>query len=73
MGCDYRKDKKKTEDLGAHGECRVAGFVSEDILLNGIFPQLPAKALPALQKHRNMFKRVLPADRGTLIAFPRFS
>lgn len=73
MDYDYRKEKKKIEDLGAHGECRVAGFVSEDILLSGIFPQLPAKALLALQEHRNMFKHVLPADRGTLIAFPRFS
>lgn len=60
-------------NYGLMGVCRVAGFVSEDILLNGIFPQLPAKALAALQEHRNMFKRVLPADRGTLIAFLRFS
>lgn len=27
----------------------------------------------SLQGRRNMSKRVLPADRGTLIAFPRFS
>lgn len=50
----------------------MAGFVSEDIWLSGTVHEKTAKALATLQEHRNMFKRVLPADRGTLIAFPRF-
>lgn len=60
-------------NFGADEGGKVAGFVSEDILLSEIFHQINCQASAALQEQRNMFKPVLPADRGMLIALPRFS
>lgn len=68
-----QKRREKKRWIWNDGAWRVAGFVGEDIWLSGTFSQKTAKALAALQGRRNMSKRVLPADRGTLIAFPRFS